>query len=49
MIVRDSNVQNQNEQIFFPVMTRRVLRPLFIVWCRLKPFEQFAVCTETVF
>jgi len=26
-----------------------LIRPLFIVWCRLKPFEQFAVCTETVF
>jgi len=25
------------------------MRPLFIVWNRLKPFEQFAVCTETVF
>jgi len=22
---------------------------LFIVWSRLKPFEQFAVCTESVF
>jgi len=26
-----------------------LIRPLFIVWNRLKPFEQFAVCTETVF
>jgi len=24
-------------------------RPLFIVWNRLKPFEQFAVWTETLF
>jgi len=26
-----------------------LIRPLFVVWNRLKPFEQFAVCTETVF
>jgi len=26
-----------------------LIRPLFIVWNRLKPFEQFAVCTESVF
>jgi len=26
----------------------RLIRPLFIIWNRLKPFEQFAVCTETV-
>jgi len=26
-----------------------LIRPLFIVWNRLKPFEQFAVCTETAF
>jgi len=26
-----------------------LIRPLFIVWNCLKPFEQFAVCTETVF
>jgi len=26
-----------------------LIRPLFIVWNRLKPFEQFAVYTETVF
>jgi len=26
-----------------------LIRPLFIVWNRLKPFEQFAVCSETVF
>jgi len=26
-----------------------LIRPLFIVWNRLNPFEQFAVCTETVF
>jgi len=26
-----------------------LIRPLFIVWNHLKPFEQFAVCTETVF
>jgi len=26
-----------------------LIRPLFIVWNRLKPFEQFTVCTETVF
>jgi len=26
-----------------------LIRPLFIVWNRLKHFEQFAVCTETVF
>jgi len=26
-----------------------LIRPLFIVWNRLKPFEQLAVCTETVF
>jgi len=25
-----------------------LIRPLFIVWNRLKPFEQFAVCTETL-
>jgi len=24
-------------------------RPLFVVWICLKPFEQFAVCTESVF
>jgi len=24
-------------------------RPLFIVWNRLKPFEQCAVCSESVF
>jgi len=27
----------------------RLIRPLFIVCNRLKPFEQFAVCTESVF
>jgi len=27
----------------------RLIRPLFVVWNRLKPFEQFAVCTETAF
>jgi len=26
-----------------------LIRPLFIVWNRLKPFEQFAICTESVF
>jgi len=26
-----------------------LIRPLFIIWNRLKPFEQFAVCTETAF
>jgi len=26
-----------------------LIRPLFIVWNHLKPFEQFAVCFETVF
>jgi len=26
-----------------------LIRPLFIVWNLLKPFEQFAVCTESVF
>jgi len=26
-----------------------MIRPLFIIWNRLKPFEQFAVCTKTVF
>jgi len=26
-----------------------LIRPLFIVWNCLKPFEQFGVCTETVF
>jgi len=26
-----------------------LIRPLFIVWNRLKPFEQFAVCNESVF
>jgi len=26
-----------------------LIRPLFIVWNHLKPFEQFAVCTESVF
>jgi len=26
-----------------------LIRPLFIVWNRLKPFEQFAVYKETVF
>jgi len=26
-----------------------LIRPLFIVWNHLKPFEQFAVCTENVF
>jgi len=26
-----------------------LIRPLFFVWNRLKPFEQFGVCTETVF
>jgi len=31
-----------NEQFF------RLIRHLFIVWNRLKPFQQFAVCTETV-
>jgi len=27
----------------------RLIRPLFIFWNCLKAFEQFAVCTETVF
>jgi len=27
----------------------RLIRPLFILWNRLKPFEQCAVCTESVF
>jgi len=26
-----------------------MIRPLFIIWNHLKPFEQFAVCIETVF
>jgi len=26
-----------------------LIRPLFIVWSRLKRFEQFAVCTENLF
>jgi len=26
-----------------------LIKPLFIVWNRLKPFKQFAVCTETLF
>jgi len=26
-----------------------LIRPLFIIWNRLKPFEQVAVCTESVF
>jgi len=32
-----------NEQSF------HLIRPLVIDWNRLKPFEQFAVCTESVF
>jgi len=30
-------------------MSDHLIRPLFIVWNHLKRFEQFAVCTETVF
>jgi len=26
-----------------------LIRPLCIIWNRLKAFEQFAVCTESVF
>jgi len=26
-----------------------LIRPLFIAWNHLKPFEQFAICTESVF
>jgi len=26
-----------------------LIRRLFVVWCRLKPFEQFVLCTESVF
>jgi len=32
--------------IYYPF---HLIRPLFIAWNRLKPFEQFAVCSETVF
>jgi len=32
-----------NERLF------HLIRPVFIVWNCLKPFEQFAVCTERVF
>jgi len=34
------NVPDSPVQTFFQVMTQRVLdKTLFIVWCRLKPFE----------
>jgi len=32
-----------------PVWTRSSKWTIFIIWNHLKPFEQFAVCTETVF
>jgi len=31
--------------LFLNERSFHLIRPLFIIWCRLKPFEQFAVCT----
>jgi len=46
MSVRDSPVQTQNEQIFFRVMTQRVLDKTLI--CRLVSFKALWSCTETL-
>jgi len=35
--------------IFLNERSFRLIRPLFIIWNRLKPFEQNAVCTVTAF
>jgi len=42
-------INAENLPCLSAVEKKCLIRPLFIAWNHLKPFEQFAVCTESVF